>query len=303
MTRPTVRKAPPITRVMTRLLPVFAEPSRRAWRLCAAAIFGVTANLPDADDAFIRERLGDRSLPTRPAREAWLIVGRRGGKSMFAAVVAIYLAACRRYRLAPGERGVLMVIAADRRQARVVTRYIVGLLRSVPALAALIVNETRESVQLSNGVSIEIHTASFRAVRGYTIVGAICDEIAFWPTDDSANPDTEILNALRPAMATVPGALLLCISSPYARRGELWRSHREHFGKESDVLVWQADTRTMNPTVPQAVIDRAYEDDAAVASAEFGGAFRTDVETLIRREALDACVVPGRFELPPGVAA
>ena len=49
-----------------------------------------------------------------------------------------------------------------------------------------------------------------------------------------ANPDTEILNALRPAMATVPGALLLSISSPYAKRGELWRAHEAHYGKGGD---------------------------------------------------------------------
>src|SRR6516162_2731365 len=35
---------------------------------------------------------------------------------------------------------------------------------------------------------------------------------------------TEILTALRPAMATIPGAMLLCASSPYSRRGILWRA-------------------------------------------------------------------------------
>ena len=45
-------------------------------------------------------------------------------------------------------------------------------------------------------------------------------EHAVWPTDDSANPNTEVLNAIRPGMATVEGAMLLCISSPYARGGE-----------------------------------------------------------------------------------
>ena len=46
--------------------------------------------------------------------------------------------------------------------------------------------------------------------------------VDFWPHDDAAEPDYEILNALRPGMATIPGAMLLCASSPYARRGALW---------------------------------------------------------------------------------
>jgi hypothetical protein len=137
-------------------------------------------------------------------------------------------------------------------------------------LEALIADETKEASELTNGLTIEIHTASFRTLRGYTCIGAVGDEIAFWPSEDSANPDTEILAALRPAMATVPDALLLVISSPYARRGELWAAYEKHFGRgDSDVLVWQADTLTMTPTVPASVIARAYEDDEAIAGAEY----------------------------------
>ena len=41
------------------------------------------------------------------------------------------------------------------------------------------------------------------------------DEIAYWPTDEnSSEPDYEIVNAFRPAMATIPGAMLLCASRP-----------------------------------------------------------------------------------------
>ncbi len=116
--------------------------------------------------------------------------------------------------LAPGERGTVMVIATDRRQARVIMRYAEALLEGVPMLARLITRKTADAVDLSNGVTLEVHTCSFRTVRGYTIVAALLDELAFWRTDDSANPDTEILNALRPAMATVPGAMLLAASSP-----------------------------------------------------------------------------------------
>ena len=61
----------------------------------------------------------------------------------------------------------------------------------------------------------------------------------------------------------------------------------------------QADTRSMNPLVPEDVIARAYQDDDAVASAEYGAEFRRDLEAFISREAVEAAVVPGRRELPP----
>ena len=280
----------------------FPLPAWQPWVNCAAALFGLPDDLSIPDQEFIRQCLGGRSVPTDPVREAWLVIGHRGGKSRFAALVAIYLACFRDYRsvLAPGERGVVMILAADRRQARVVHGYISGLLHSVPMLEDLVAHETKEAIELTTRITIEIHSASYRSVRGYSVVAAICDEISFWRTEDAANPDTEILNALRPAMSTVPDGLILCISSPYARRGELWRAYRDHYGKDTDgVLVWQAGTATMHPDVSRDVIDRAYAEDEAVASAEYGAQFRRDLESFVSREAIDDAVVIGRRELPP----
>ena len=192
-----------------------------------------------------------------------------------------------------------MLIAADRKQARVVYQYIAGLLHAVPMLEVLIGNETKEAIELTNRITIEIHTASYRSIRGRTVVGAICDEVAFWRSEDSANPDTEILNALRPSTATVPGAMLLGISSPYARKGELWRAFRNYYGQAHDhVLVWKADTRAMNPSVPQGFIDQAYAEDATVAAAEYGAEFRGDLESFVSQEAIDAVTITDRRELP-----
>ena len=91
-----------------------------------------------------------------------------------------------------------MVIAGDRRQARVILRYVAALLEGAPMLERMIVKRTSESIELTNGIAIEVHTASYRSTRGYTVVGAILDELAFWKTDDAAEPDHEIVAALPP---------------------------------------------------------------------------------------------------------
>jgi hypothetical protein len=244
---------------------------------------------------------GRQQLPDEAVREAWLVCGRRAGKSFMLALIAVFIAVFRDWRpyLSPGEVGTVKVLAVDRRQARVIYRYAYALLHDVPVLGELVRWSDGERIELTTGIEIEIQTASFRSVRGYTIIAALCDEIAFWRSEDSANPDTEILDALRPAMATVPGALLLCASSPYARRGALYRAWRRYWGQPGRVLVWKADTRTMNPTVPEEVIVEAYESDPASAAAEYGAEFRTDIESFVAREVVEALVVPGRHELPP----
>ncbi len=278
----------------------FAGPSWDAWRAFLAALYGLP--MSEAQAECYRACTGRQTLPTRPAREAWMVIGRRGGKSRVAAFLAVWAACFVAYpRLAPGEVPVVMVLAADRRQAKVVFRYIDGLLRSVPWLDALVVARTAEAITLSTGVVIAVHTASYRAVRGYTVVTALCDEVAFWETgEDAANPDKHILDALRPAMATIPGALLIALSSPYARKGELWRAFERHYGQDgAPVLVWQAPSRTMNPELPQAVVDAALEEDEAAARAEYLAEFRRDVETFLSPDTVRAVVSPDRTELPP----
>lgn len=166
-------------------------------------------------------------------------------------------------------------------------------------LKEMIVRETSEAFDLDNQVTIEVATASFRGVRGYTLVAVLLDELAFWSIEGSANPDAEILSALRPAMATIPNAMLLVASSPYARRGALWEAYRKHFGHPGDVLIWQAATRRMNPTVSQAFIDAEYDRNASSAAAEYGAKFRSDIESFIAREVVESCVALGIRERAP----
>jgi hypothetical protein len=274
-----------------------------AWMAFLAAVYA----LPMAPEMLLtyQQCTGRAAPPTDAALEAWLICGRRAGKSFIMALNAVFIACFGEYRknLARGERGTVLVIATDRRQARTIIRYIRGLLDGVPMLRRMVERETTESFDLRNSVTIEVAAASFKSVRGYTIVAALCDEIAFWPTEDAAEPDYAILDALRPGMATIPGAKLLCASSPYARRGALHDAFKRHYGKDGAVLVWKADTRTMNPTVPQRVIDQAFQRDPASASAEYGAQFRNDIASFVTREAVEGCVSPQVLERPrvPGV--
>jgi hypothetical protein len=278
----------------------FKAKSWNAWRVFLAVMFG----LPLTPDqlALFQQFTGRDTPPSRPLQEAWLVVGRRGGKSFVLAVIAVFLACFKDWRpyLGPGEVGTVMIIAQDRAQARHIKRFISGLLQETPMLRRVVEDETAGSIRLRNRIVVEIHTASYRSTRGYTIVAALLDEVAIWPTDEtSSEPDSEIINAIKPGMATIPGAMLLCASSPHARRGALWTAYRKHFGQDGDpVLVWQAATRAMNPSVPQSYIDAHYADDPAKAAAEYGAQFRTDVDTFISREVVDAAVVAGRRELP-----
>jgi hypothetical protein len=222
----------------------FRGDSWKPWKVFLATLFALPMSPEQLE--FFTSCTGRTKPPEAPFVEAWAICGGRAGKSAILAFIAIYLACFRDYGpyLAPGERATIRVMASDRDQARTIFRYLTAMLREIPLLEKLVIKETAESFELSNRVVIECGTANFRAVRGYTYAAVLLEEIAFLRSEDSANPDTEILNAIRPGMATIPGAMLLCASSPYARKGELWKAFHNWWGRDdAPALVWKAATR------------------------------------------------------------
>ena len=120
-------------------------------------------------------------------------------------VIAVYLAAFRDYAdvLSVGRGRHAAGSGSRPASGPDLHEYISGLLDEHRMFAALVVGhaDTRRAVDRR---AHRIHTASWRALRGYTVVGCVLDEVCFWRSEDSSNPDHEIVNAVRPAMVTVP---------------------------------------------------------------------------------------------------
>jgi hypothetical protein len=77
------------------------------------------------------------------------------------ALVAVFLGVCRDWSsyLARGERGVVKLLACDKRQAKVIYRYCTALLTGVPAIAPLVEREApaEGEIDLTTGITIEPH--------------------------------------------------------------------------------------------------------------------------------------------------
>ena len=119
--------------------PAFRNPSTwAAWRAFLAALFGLPMTTEQLTT--FRECTGRQNPPAGGSNEAWLVVGRRGGKSFALAVIACFLACFRDWKpyLQRGEKATVMVVAQDRKQARVIMRFVTGLLNGSPLLKPLI---------------------------------------------------------------------------------------------------------------------------------------------------------------------
>ena len=150
-----------------------------------------------------------------------------------------------------------------------------------------------------------MRASSFRRLRGPTFVAVICDEAAFWFSDElAANTDSEIVNAVRPGLATTGGPLIIA-SSPYAKAGLVWELHRQHYGPTGDplVLVAQGASRDLNPSLSEAVVTRALARDEAAARAEYLGQFRERGGGNRRRRDAAAAGRPASWAQPAAAPA
>jgi hypothetical protein len=285
---------------------------RHAWRcqLCCHARLAYRRHGRGVDvsrDGDIHPVHRPRGYAKRCGGRLWIVAGRRSGKTIAIATIAAYLAGCCDHRdcLGPGERGVLRIMAANTLQAGQCYNFIRGIFTNIPRFAALVEQLggrhggiTTDTISLKNRIDIQVRPASFRTIRGITAIGVIAEECSMWQSDDSRNPDREILAAARPCLATTGGALF-AIGSPHARKGETYNTYNKHFGANGNpaILVANGPTKLFNPTIKQSVIDRAYEDDPQVAASEWGGRFREDLESYVSPEIVDACTVRGVYRL------
>jgi len=277
--------------------PYFCGPSWNAWRVVLRAAFALPMS---AEEVTLFRSIAERDPPSAPVRELWIIGGRRAGKDSIASLLIAHLGALfdGTGLLRPGERASAMCIATDRAQSKIVLNYARELFRNVDFLRGMVTRETAFGFELSNAVDVEVVTNDYRATRGKPVLLAILDECSFWRSEDSATPDMATYQSIKPGTLTIPGSLIVGISTPYMRSGLLWNKFKRHYGKDGDVLVVRAGTTTLNPTIDQQLIDDALEDDPAAARTEFLAEWRDDIAAFVTAESVDQCVSPGVLERP-----
>lgn len=270
------------------------------WRVLLIASAG--EELTDDERVIFTKITGRGREPGVIIKELVAIFGRRAGKSLAMACFLVWIAGLCDHRgaQAPGETLIALVLSWDQRISKSLLNYVEGIVQNSPLLRSLIVNRTADTIELQHHVQITVRPCNAISPRGLTLICAVLDEISFWFTStDYADPDVEILAALRPTLLTTKGPILMA-SSVYAKVGVLYDAYKQYYGAAgpSDILVGFGTSRDMNPLLSQAEIDRELERDPLRNRAEYLSEWRDDVEGFISREIVEACI--GDYhELPP----
>jgi len=210
------------------LLGQFLE-DKETWKSWFTFLKAFFALEPDNKDVSLFESCtGRKEWPEEESGEAFIICGTRGGKSFITALIATYLAVFRKYKLSHGETGFVLIVAPTKQQANIILNYLSSFFTDNKFLHPYLKSDAYGEVELTNNITISVMSSDYKSLRGFTAVACIVDEIAFINIDGS-KPDIEVIRALRSRL-TSTGGPLIAISSPYAKRGQLYENHKRHFG-------------------------------------------------------------------------
>ncbi len=131
--------------------PWFEGPTWNGWRTILKAAYALP--MSSEERAFFCS-VAERDPPEQQVKELYVIGGRRAGKDSIASVIAAHAAALfvDGGQLRPGERPMVMCLACDRDQARIVKNYIASYFNQIPMLNAMIERETAQGFELSNRI-------------------------------------------------------------------------------------------------------------------------------------------------------
>jgi hypothetical protein len=223
-----------------------------------------------------------------------LLVGRRAGKSLLAAIVALYEAVVADFTglLRQDEPRYVILVSVRQDNALAHLRTIKKLLSHKRELKRLIVGETRDSLTLANGVVIMCLPASARAVRGWAASTVLLDEACFFvDSDGNASADT-IYSALEPTLAQFGDkGRTIITTSPSGPTGLVYDLFtRVEAGELDGWHVVRKATRELNPKISEKVIARAFARDAEAAATEYGAEWRQASEAFLSPAAIDRAI-------------
>jgi hypothetical protein len=96
------------------------------------------------------------------------------------------------------------------------------------------------------------------------------------------------------------GGLLMLGSSVHRKKGYMYRQFKKLHGNDrADSICWFATSQTMNPLLPQRVIDKALARDSEKARAEFLNVWREDSSDLYALDFIEGSTDWGVTERPP----
>lgn len=247
------------------------------------------------------------------------IIGRRGGKTTLAAMLAIYCAIITNWKpyLQKTPFATVLVLSHSKEFSDEVLEIIRTFIESSPVLKRIInlrKKNTTNTMNLSipfidlgkivySRVQIKVGAASSKTTRGIAACAVLCDEIAFWNLDENMKEtDEKIMRAVRPATKQFgKKAFLIKLSSPGIKQGVLYNEHQkwQKGTLPKSYAVFKAPSWVWNTILPKEEFIEEWLLDQDGFDTEYRANFVDSLSNFILPEFVDLAIVKGRQFQPP----
>ncbi len=242
-----------------------------------------------------------------------LICGRRSGKTLLAASIAIYCAVSNNWKpfLKKHPFATVLIMSHSREFSDEVLEVIRSLIESSPVLSRLVNQDKKNTTSTMNlkvpwivdgaiqwsRVQIKVAAASSKTTRGVAACAIISDEISFWNlSEDMKETDAKIMAAVRPSMKQFGEfAMLIKLSSPGIKQGVLYGEYKK--SKEGELpksyAVFKAPTWMMNEIIKENEFAEEHKLDPDGFDTEYRGNFADSLSNFIVPEYIDMAIMKG----------
>lgn len=245
-------------------------------RVIAKVAFGNydPIDLPEAESEIAKTLFGGLDRVSEEAKRYVIMrLGRGSGKTTLCAAFAIYTAVTADLSMCgPGDVPYFITVAPDKETAKLSIRMAREMVKAVPSLERLVVNDKDQMIQLrrpQDGRLVRIEafaaTRGGSAVRSRTIMSFLLEEAEFFTSTgddkDYAVNDRDIFRALKPRL--LPAGKGIMISTPWPVETLMGEMFEKNFGHCIDAVAIKAPTvlvRGEHPHVMEMVEDELAKD-------------------------------------------
>jgi len=143
-----------------------------------------------------------REYPEKPFSELTVVSGARSGKNSYVEVpILLYEAIFGGFVPNRGETCAVVLVAQDAKAALLSHRLAREYLKRSPLLSRYLVDETKDTLTLLNGIEFRTYPCSSKSLYGYSIIAGGMDEVARFRFEGAADSDEDVRMAIRRGMA------------------------------------------------------------------------------------------------------
>lgn len=247
------------------------------------------------------------------------IIGRRGGKSTLASILAVYSMFKVNWKpfLKKTPVATIAILSHSVDFSQEVLEIIRGMIEDSPILTRLI-NKERKNTQSTfhvsvpflqedgltiqySEVAVKVGAASKKTTRGRAICTLLMDEIAFWNLDENAaESDADVIRAVTPSLAQFePHGMMIKLSSPAIKQGVLYDEWMKKEILKNEYLQFKAPSWVWNTILPKEFFRKEYKKDSNGFDTEYRANFVDSISNFITPDFVDQCVMKGVTVLPP----